>query len=66
MGSFWKTKRPLSFRVSGPDFLISAFLLILQSQGHPRQRVMRVMMVMAVVTMNLHRLQLKGAKVSGQ
>jgi len=27
---------------------------------------MRVMMVMAVVTMNLHRLQLKGAKVSGQ
>jgi len=30
-----KTKSPLSFRVSGPDFLISAFLLILQSQGTP-------------------------------
>jgi len=27
---------------------------------------MRVMMVMAVVTMNLHRPQLKGAKVGGQ
>jgi hypothetical protein len=66
MGSLWKTKSPLSFRVSGPDFLISAFLLSLQSQGHPRRRAVRVMMVMAVVTMNLHRLQLKGAKVSGQ
>jgi hypothetical protein len=65
MGSFWKTKSPLSFRVSGPDFLISALLETLQSQEHPRQRAVRVMM-MAVMTESLHRLQLKRAEGSGQ